>query len=221
MAAILLLSQFGPDDGELRYKMKAWVTIIALLTTPIVGFSQTAPNDKNALREYPGNIPTAEERKAPRYQKEDKFPADEIKFIGEENGKTIVYNEVMDQYLSPDTIREVKSRALKWLIVRNAYQDTEYRHYEDVDVVEYPVIVDMRYVQQAFTGIQMNGTLQAVYVVRQVNGKPEKVTFVTYNHSGNLEAAYTYPAGAEQLMRAVLDDTLKKIYGLTPVKRMH
>lgn len=185
------------------------------------GFSQESPNEKQALKVYPADIPLAINRTAPRYEKDFHFPADEIKFIGEENGKTRTYDDVMARYLSSETIEEVKKRPLKWLIVRNAYQDTKYRQYYQGDVIEYPVIVDMRYVQiDKYTGMQLNGTLQAVYVVTEVNGHPQKIQFLKFSNSKMIEQVYTSLASAELLMRAVVGDTLNKVYGLPPETRL-
>ena len=212
---------FGALKGEKMTKLaKVSLILAALALIPVQGFGQDGPNEKRALRSYPDDIPIAADRNAPRYQKDSHFPAEEIKFIGEEKGETHVYEDVMAQYLSPETIQEVKSRPLKWLIVRNAYQDSEYRH-DAGNEVEYPIIVDMRFVQlQKFSGFQLNSTLQAVYVVTEVNGRPQKIEFLKFNNTPTIAAAWTYIASAEQLMRAVVGDTLNKVYGLSPETRL-
>jgi hypothetical protein len=198
--------------GEKMTNLASISLILAVATmAPVKGFAQVS---------YPNHIPIAADRTGPRFQRDSHFPAEEIKFIGEENGQTHVYEDVMAKYLSPETIQEVKSRPLKWLIVRNAFQDTEYRHSSAGNVIEYPVIVDMRYVQtQEYTGVQLNGTLQAVYVVTEENGLP-KIQFLKFNNSKMIEQVYTYLASAEELMRAVVGDTLNKVYGLSPETRL-
>jgi len=162
--------------GEKMTKLASLgVVLVALALVSAQGFGQESPNEKPTLKVYPADIPLAIDRSAPRYQKDFHFPPDEIKFIGDENGETRVYEDVMARYLSPETIEEVKNRPLKWLIVRNAYQDTRYRQHYQGDVIEYPVIVDMRYVQiDKYTGMQLNGTLQAVYAVTEMNGHSSK-----------------------------------------------
>jgi len=204
---------FGKDkESKVEKIVKFILALTFVIAIPAHAQGQNADNGYNDA------IPKGAIRKGDRYPYDPRFPKEEIKFIGEVNGKTVEYENVMDQYLSPETKADVKKRKMQWLIVRYPTRDMNYRAQIDDKTVEQAVIVDMRYVP--YVNFLSNGTLNVVFNVKEVEGVPKEFHFVKMEYDEPASAALGDTAvGAKDLAKAVLTDVINRVYGLTPVNK--